>query len=141
MDVDPSIIVGITLPLFFLVVFGGIFAFLVYAGNKGKEAAAALARAQAAASPGHAVVTQLTTKQFGADGPSQITTHAYVELNVESQPPVRTRAVWRVDPAHLPRLQPGARLNVLIDAKSPARVFPAEPWLKSSGLDPNIQFA
>ena len=137
MEATPSSgLIPLLVGLVFLLVFGGVVAFVVYAGWRGKQEKLALAGRKARARPGRARVVQASSKQIS--GGHSVITDMYLTLSVETpRGPVQAKAVWTVDPLRMDQLREGCVVDVLVDADAHHRVYPAASWAQQSGMDPN----
>ena len=132
-------VMSILFGLLFLLVFGGMFAFVAYGARRGKRSRAALAARRAAARPGRATVVASYAKQHGGaiEGSVSVVTSLYLTLDIDTAGgTVRGEAVWDVDPSKLGLLADGTTLDLLVDSTDPRFVFPTVPWAKQSGMDP-----
>ncbi len=83
-----------------------------------------------AARSGYALATVVDLGRSHAVGDSEVR----VDLGLEVQAPggreYRARASWLLDPAALPQVQPGLKLQVRVDPEDPQRVYPGGPWAR-----------
>jgi hypothetical protein len=68
--------------------------------------------------------------------PEQNATNVQLRMLVtrDGAAPYETTCRWSMNPIHAPRVQPGQRVEVLIDPEEPRRLFPKEEWVTLNEL-------